>query len=490
MSLENKVNDIINSTQRVMVIDIPQDEINDLLKFISDKITSTIVMIDYLKEANQLLYVFLIEEDNYIILKSQISNIIIQSITRIHPEALIFEYELQNQFGFNIKNIIQDNSFRFINSNSKGIKFNIDIRSQTMEQVSVSLGKFYREIEHNLVSSNLEEMFSKMSIYFGNCSSAHQICLIHCVEDLINHEISEFNIKSRILVLELERCINHILWMIMVLFDLGFKDAAKEFIEVRKELISTKMEILGNRSASSWIVNPIYYEENRDNIINKLKNSMDSLNLVHNSEQLDVGHEYIDQAFNPLPKQVNEYGLVGPLARANGFKQDMRRKSPFYANVKVTTPKSPRNIFDVRLRESISSITMALEIIESNLIPARQQINYSQSLKINTYSVRSVEAPNGRLTYLIHTDGNGVIDHIRISIPCFVNLPSLKYFIKDKKLKWFPIILRIFDMGIDPLDDIQIQDEKGESVSPSAFSFRKLAQEAILQNKEINLTQK
>jgi Ni,Fe-hydrogenase III large subunit len=426
------------------------------------------------------------EEDRYIILRTNISKPNIESITEIHPEAMIFEYELQNQFGLCIQNIIQDNYVKFQISNKKGIRFNIDIQSAIMKQVSVSLGFSYRDIENNLILNKTEDVLAKMNIYFGSCSSAHQICFVQCVEDLLNHDLSDFHTKSRILMLELERGINHSLWMLMILFDLGFKEIAKILIKIRNELLSTRLELLGTRSESAWILNPIYDEEKKSSIIGKLNSSMNSLKSLHKSNQLDPVYEYIDQAFNPIHTPVNEYGLVGPLARTYGFAHELRVKQPDPIDMDIKRSSvNPVNIFDTRLRESISSINGTLTIIKTSTFTTQADIKHSHPMRINAYSIHSIEAPNGRLTYLVHTDRSGVIDHVRICIPSLVNFSSLIYFVKNKKLKWLLIISRIFDMGIDPLDHIQITDETGKSFSPTAFSFRKLAQEAILHNTEI-----
>ena len=358
-----------------------------------------------------------------------------------------------------------------------------------MKHVSVSIGLIHRKIENTLVSDSVENTLGRINIYFGNCNTAHQLCFIQCIEDLLNYKISDFQANLRIIMLELERGTNHLLWMIMVLFDLGHLDIANLLIEIRKELLMARSEILGKNKISSWIVRPIYPEEDMDNIIRNLRNSLDSLNTLFESNQLNTVYRYLNQAFNPIPIEVNEYGLVGPLARSYGFKHDLRDKQSIYDKIVDPSSEYPKNIFDVKLVESISSIAVVLSIIESKPFTDQEICDYSYPLKINSYSLYSIEAPNGRLTYLVHSDNNGVIDHIRVSIPSVVNISSLSYFVKNKKLKWFPVISRIYDMGIDPLDYIQIQDESGQSFTPSAFTFRKIAQEAILQDREINLTQ-
>lgn len=489
MSHEAILNDIIKFTERVMKFDIPQNELKDLLKSISDKMISINVMIDYLSETNQLLYVFLIEEDKYIILSSKISKTDLESITTTHPEAMMFEYELQVQFGFHIHNIIQNNIVIFQPSDQKGVRFNINIQSSIIKQISVSLVLAYREIENNLVSNSFEDILTKMTIFFGGCSSAHQLCFVQCVENLLGLEITDFQTKSRILMLELERAINHTLWMIMVSLDLGFQDIARLLVEIRNEMLSTRTDILGNQSVTDWILKPINYGDKRDTIISKLKISMNSLNSLSDAENLDIVFRYINQAFSPILTPANEYGLVGPLARTYGFPQNLQRKKPTSNRIVTDISESPRNIFDERLKESISSIGIVLSIIDKSQYSVQEQFKYSDPMKINSYSIHSIEAPNGRLTYLVHTDSKGNIDHIHISTPSLVNFPSLIYFLKDKNLKWFPIISRVFDMGIDPLDHIQITNEMGQSFYPAAFSFRKLAKDAILQNRKINLTQ-
>ena len=105
MNLEVLVDEIINSSERVTFFDIELDLLRNVLKCISNKTTVTNIMIDYFQENNQLLYVFLMDEDRYIILCVILSKLEIPSISEIHPESMIFEYELKNQFGFNIHNI-------------------------------------------------------------------------------------------------------------------------------------------------------------------------------------------------------------------------------------------------------------------------------------------------------------------------------------------------------------------------------------------------
>jgi Ni,Fe-hydrogenase III large subunit len=145
-------------------------------------------------------------------------------------------------------------------------------------------------------------------------------------------------------------------------------------------------------------------------------------------------------------------GVVGPVARASGVSQDLRKAAPYAAYPEMTfdVPVQPEG--DVRAR----LLVRALEIMESIRI-LRQALEKLPPGEINTGDVKvafttgtatsRVEAPRGEVMYSVSwKEGSRTPSRVHVRTPTFVTMPAIRWMVVGQRLADTPLI----QASIDP----------------------------------------
>jgi NADH:ubiquinone oxidoreductase subunit D/NADH:ubiquinone oxidoreductase subunit C len=128
-------------------------------------------------------------------------------------------------------------------------------------------------------------------------------------------------------------------------------------------------------------------------------------------------------------KQIADYCVTGPLARASGWDHDLRRDAPYAAydripvNVKVGTAGDTYDRYLVRVAEMRESARIALEALEG--LPEGPYISPDapRTLRPPVGTVyREVESPRGELGMFVVSDGSTKPWRLKVRSPAFSNL--------------------------------------------------------------------
>jgi Ni,Fe-hydrogenase III large subunit len=146
-------------------------------------------------------------------------------------------------------------------------------------------------------------------------------------------------------------------------------------------------------------------------------------------------------------------GVVGPIARAAGLPQDIRKAAPYaaYAELDFDVPVQPAGDVKARL------LVRALEIMEScklirqaleKLPPGEIDTGDDRKIRFTTgTSTSRVEAPRGEVIYSVsfkENQKNPARVHVRT--PTFVNMPAVRWMVQGARLADTPLI----QASIDP----------------------------------------
>jgi Ni,Fe-hydrogenase III large subunit len=145
-------------------------------------------------------------------------------------------------------------------------------------------------------------------------------------------------------------------------------------------------------------------------------------------------------------------GVVGPVARASGVAQDLRKDAPYaaYAELEFNVPVEPAGDVKARL------LVRALEILESCSI-LKQALAKLPPGEINTgegkfnfitgTSTARVEAPRGEVMYSVSwREGSRNPARVHVRTPTFVNMPAVRWMVLGQRLADTPLI----QASIDP----------------------------------------
>jgi Ni,Fe-hydrogenase III large subunit len=145
-------------------------------------------------------------------------------------------------------------------------------------------------------------------------------------------------------------------------------------------------------------------------------------------------------------------GTVGPVARASGVGQDLRRDAPYaaYEEMQFEVPVQPDG--DVRAR----LLVRALEILESCKIlrqaltkmPPGEFFTGDGKFNFTTGTAFSrVEAPRGEVMYSVSWKEHARNPaRIHVRTPTFANMPAIRYMVMGARLADTPLI----QASIDP----------------------------------------
>jgi Ni,Fe-hydrogenase III large subunit len=145
-------------------------------------------------------------------------------------------------------------------------------------------------------------------------------------------------------------------------------------------------------------------------------------------------------------------GVVGPVARASGVGQDLRKAAPYaaYAEMEFDVPVQTAGDVTARL------LVRALEIMESCKI-LRQALSKLPPGEVNTgeekfrfttgTAISRAEAPRGEVLYSVSwREGSRNPARVHVRTPTFVVMPAIRWMVKGARLADTPLI----QASIDP----------------------------------------
>ena len=300
--------------------------------------------------------------------------------------------------------------------------------------------------------------------YFNSMSNNWGYAL--AVEKLMGIEVTERSEYIRVIMAELTRIQNHLIWIGMMLNDLGtyFTPALYAFEE--RELI---LDIFEAASGSRMMCN--YYrfggvvrdvpaeafEKIKGLVYNRLPGKIEeferllSENEVLISRMKGVGYLSAEEAIAT--------STTGPVLRASGVPYDIRRADPYGIYDRfdfdvVTRPECDmyaRYVVRVEeMRQSLRILEQAIKgIPEGPILPGKP-----------VYQVRvpageaygRIEAPKGELGFYVISNGKPNPWRYHVRAPSFINLTALELMCVGNKVADFVAILGAVDIVLGELD--------------------------------------
>lgn len=151
---------------------------------------------------------------------------------------------------------------------------------------------------------------------------------------------------------------------------------------------------------------------------------------------------------------ARDLDLVGPIGRASGLANDLRRTCPYtsYENYSFDTASEPDGDGLARLRvlffeahQSAGLIRQAIQALQPGPICAEFHIDAGNA-------VGWAEAPIGATVHWLRFDENGRIERYKILSPSFRNWLGLHVAVENFAFQDFPIILATFGLSVAECD--------------------------------------
>ena len=300
--------------------------------------------------------------------------------------------------------------------------------------------------------------------YFNSMSNNWGYAL--AVEKLMGIEVAERAEYIRVIMAELSRIQNHLIWVGMMLNDLGtyFTPALYAFEE--RELILDVFEAAsGSRMMCNYyrfggVVRDVpaeAFEKIKGLVYDRLPGKIEeferflSENEVLLSRLVGVGYLSAEDAIAT--------STTGPVLRASGIPYDIRRADPYGIYDRfdfdvVTRPECDmyaRYVVRVEeMRQSLSILEQAIQGIPEGPVLSAKPVYQVRVPAGEAYG--RIEAPKGELGFYVISNGKPNPWRYHVRAPSFINLTALELMCVGNKIADFVAILGAIDIVLGELD--------------------------------------
>lgn len=316
--------------------------------------------------------------------------------------------------------------------------------------------------ERNTYLQNMP--FTDRLDYFNSMSNNFGYAL--AVEKLMGIQVAERADYLRVIMAELSRIQNHLIFVGMLGNDLGMMYTPALYAFEERELI---LDIFEAAAGSRMMCNYFRFggvvrdlpegvlEKITALVFNRLPAKVDELDRLLTENEVFVarmrGVKVIDA------ERAIQYSITGPVLRAAGVPYDIRRADPYSIY--------DRFEFDVALRHNgdlMDNYLVRLDEVRQSLRIVQQAVRQMPAGPIITgkpqYQVRvpageaygRVESPKGELAFYVVSNGKPNPWRYHVRPPSFVNITGLEQMCLGTKIADFVAILGVIDIVLGELD--------------------------------------
>ena len=331
-------------------------------------------------------------------------------------------------------------------------KLELVLDGETVKDARMSVGFNFRGIEYLAERRNYLQGITLVERFCGICSNVHSLSFCQAVEKLTGTEPPERGLYIRVILSELERLHSHFLWSGIAAKLMGFKTVFMACFTLREKVMDALSTISGNR---------VNYGMNRVGGVNRDIADPTAVRAILDEMERAISETVIpifldDRTVQSRTKgvgvlsreQARAMGAVGPLARASGITQDIRKAAPYAAYAKFNFEVPVETAGDVRAR----LIVHAKEMIESCKI-LRQALDTLPEGPFHTppptaakfkvpagTAISRVEAPRGEVIYQVTANGGEMPERVKVRTPTFMNMATVRQTVLGAELADSPLI--------------------------------------------------
>lgn len=333
-------------------------------------------------------------------------------------------------------------------------KIDLDCDGETITGSNITVGFNFRAIEWLAERKNYTQDLALVERVCGICSNVHTLTFSRALERLAGVEAPPRAQHVRVVVHEAERLHSHLLWAGVACELIGFQTLFMTCFSLRERIMDVLEAISGNR---------VNYAVNKPGGVRR-DIADPAMVLAATREIGRVTSEQLIPLLTTDPtvrarcagvglltrEQARAWGALGPVARASGLPQDIRRSDPYEIYDQLEFDVPVRSEGDVLARV----VVRALEIVESCRIIEQAVEGMPQGpIDLGDFvqipageACARIEGPRGEVFYYIASDGSDSPTRVRIRTPTFANMPTVGLMVKGQQLADAPLI----QASIDP----------------------------------------
>ncbi len=301
------------------------------------------------------------------------------------------------------------------------------------------------------------DYFNAMSNNFG---------YVTAVEKLMKIQVAERAEYIRVIMAELSRIQNHLIFVGMLINDLGSMYTPSLYAFEERELILDIFEaVSGSRMMCNYyrfggVIRDVpddMLQKIKDLVFDRLPAKVDEMERFLNENELLVGRLKGTHVLSA--EDAVNYSVTGPVLRASGVPYDLRRADPYSIYDRFDFDVAVRHNGDMmdnylirfdEMRQSIRILEQAVKQIPQGPINS-QKPNYQIKVPAGEAYGR-IESPKGELGFYIISTGKGNPYRYHVRAPSFVNLGALEKMCTGTKIQDFVALLAMLDVVLGEVD--------------------------------------
>jgi len=351
------------------------------------------------------------------------------------------------------------------------INFKLKLEGELVTDAEVRIGYTHRGIEKLGEKKTWIQFIFISEKICGICSASHQGCYVQGVESLTGVAPEKRGIYIRTLVWELERMHSHLLWLGVLMHEIGLETMFMYTWRDRERVLDVLEKIGGRRVAYGAITYGGARRDISDSLVQQIRRLSDFIlerskfyvNFILNDKRFLARTKGIGTL---TKKEAEELSVVGPVARASGVPIDVRKTgyaayadAPFEEVIEKDGDVNAGAL--VRAKELEVSANIIRWIAE-NLPQGKINVDVAPFSKLpEGETISRVEAPRGELFYYLKSNGSTNFERIKIRTPTLANIQAVAHTLKGHYLADVPVIAAGIDPCMGCMDRVVTINEKG-----------------------------
>jgi ech hydrogenase subunit E len=332
------------------------------------------------------------------------------------------------------------------------IHLDLVVEDEKVIEARPSIGFIHRGLEKLVEKKDYVEFVYIAERICGICSFIHGQTYCQAVEAIMNVSVPPRALYLRSIWGELSRLHSHLLWMGLMADSVGFESLFMHSWRVRERVLNIIEATTGGRVIfGSCKIGGV----RRDMDAGAVRDTLSELEIIERDTR-EITKVFIHD--NSVKKRLGgvgvlsrqealDFGCVGPVLRASGVAQDMR-KLGYAAYQDLPVEPVTRTDGDsyarcaVRCDEIFQSITLIRQALDK-LPPGEIAVKVTGNPKGEV--IMRTEQPRGEVVYCVKANGARNLQRFRVRTPTFANLPAMLKLLQGCDLADVPVLVLTID---------------------------------------------
>ena len=334
--------------------------------------------------------------------------------------------------------------------------FRFQMHGEEVLFLEIVLGYQHRGVERLLEDSPPSRGVLVAESIAGDTVIAHAESYCAALEALGRAKKTVHAQSVRGIALEIERLANHLGDLGALAGDIAYTPAAAYFGRLRGDCLNLLLELSGNRFGRGLVRPGGLGFDLPPEMARSFRSRLEGLSHdVGRVGELFFENESVrarlDGVGSVSRAACEEFGFVGPTARASGVSRDVRHDQPYGVFRFTQIPVASAWAGDVAARALIRrlEILRSIEFLHDQLraLPENRPSATVTRLAPDEFVVAMTEGWRGEIAHAVLTDEAGRIRRYKVKDPSFHNWPALALAMQGNQISDFPMCNKSFNLS-------------------------------------------